>query len=373
MREAAASLRKAIVLRPDWAQPHVLLSRVLVAQGRPAEGIQHLSETLKTYPDNRLVRLSYARLLVAERKYGLALEEFRRLHKSDKDDREVHYAYAMMATQQSAWDEARPLWQSLRNDPKFRDEATYFLGQVEELDGNSALAIGLYKSVDKSHFRVDALIRAASLLADQDQLLAGRDLLAEARITEPERAEDIYLSELQMLQKAEADPEVILRLYATAIKAFPESNDLIYNRGLYYSDLGRFDAMEVDFQAVLARDEDHAESLNALGYMLADRGVRLDEALTYIHRAHKLRPDNAAILDSLGWAYYRKGDYQTALRYLREAVQASDQDDEIAAHFGEVLWISGEQAEARNVWRSALEVVPESKHLRAVMERFLSE
>jgi tetratricopeptide (TPR) repeat protein len=100
--------------------------------------------------------------------------------------------------------------------------------------------------------------------------------------------------------------------------------------------------------------------------------VRLDEALAYILRAHKLRPDNAAILDSLGWAYYRKGEYALALRYLRDAV-AADVDDEIAAHLGEVLWVTGQKDEAQSVWNEALETAPESRHLRSVMERFLSQ
>lgn len=370
--EAEASLRKAIEVKPEWALPRVMLSRTLAAMGRNAQGMRHLALAVEAYPDNRLLRLSYARMLVGEQDYDQALQQFRELYQRDPNDQESRYAYAMLSTQQSVWGEARSLWQELRNDPKFRDEATYFLGQVEELDGNPVKAIGLYRSVDKGDFRVDAVIRAASLMADQGQLTEARESLADARITEPERAEDLYVSETQLLQSAGAAPDVVLRLYDTALLAHPDSNALLYNRGLYFADLGRFQEMEADFKAVLARDNDHAEALNALGYVLADRGVRLDEALTYILRAHKLKPDNAAILDSLGWAYYRKGEFTLALKYLRQAV-SNGEDDEISAHLGEVLWVSGEQDEAQSVWRSALEAAPESPHLRAVMERFLQQ
>jgi tetratricopeptide (TPR) repeat protein len=311
-------------------------------------------------------------LLVGEQDYDKALEQFRELYKRDSKDHEVHYAYAMLATQQNAWEEARGLWQALRANSRYKDEATYFLAQVEELSGNTELAIGLYRSVGKGDFRVDAVIRGAGLLAESGRLDQAREEMAQARITHAERAEDLYVSETQLMQNAGVAADEVLSLYETALRAHPESNDLLYNRGLYFSDLARFEEMEADFRAVLARDQDHAEALNALGYMLADRGVRLDEALTYILRAHKLRPDNAAILDSLGWAYYRKGEYATALQYLRQAI-ARGADDEISAHLGEVLWVSGERNEARSVWQSALEAAPESPHLRSVMERFLRQ
>ncbi len=368
--EAETSLREAIKLRPEWAMPRVLLSRVLVARGRTAQGVRHLALAVAEYPDDKLMRLSYARLLVGERNYDTALEQFRELYERDSQDHEVHYAYAMLATQQSAWDEARRLWQELRGNSRYKGEATYFLAQVEELSGSTELAIGLYRSVGKGDFRVDAAIRGAGLLAESGRLDQAREEMAQARITHAERAEDLYVAETQLMQNAGVAADEVLNVYETALRAHPDSNDLLYNRGLYFSDLARFEEMEADFRAVLARDQDHAEALNALGYMLADRGVRLDEALTYILRAHKLRPDNAAILDSLGWAYYRMGEYATALQYLRQAI-ARGEDDEIAAHLGEVLWVSGERNEARSVWRSALEAAPESPHLRSVMERFL--
>jgi len=372
LAEAETSLREAIRLRPEWAMPRVLLSRVLVARGRTAQGLRHLALAVTEYPENQLMRLSYARLLVGEQDYDKALEQFRELYKRDSQDHEVHYAYAMLATQQSHWEEARGLWQALRANSRYKDEATYFLAQVEELSGNTELAIGLYRSVGKGDFRVDAVIRGAALLAESGRLDQAREEMAQARITHAERAEDLYVSETQLMQNAGVAADEVLSLYETALRAHPESNDLLYNRGLYFSDLARFEEMEADFRAVLARDQDHAEALNALGYMLADRGVRLDEALTYILRAHKLRPDNAAILDSLGWAYYRKGEYATALQYLRQAI-ARGEDDEISAHLGEVLWVSGERKEARSVWQSALELAPESPHLRSVMERFLRQ
>ena len=184
------------------------------------------------------------------------------------------------------------------------------------------------------------------------------------------RAEDLYISETQIMQKNGIEEQKILDLYSTALNEYPNSDNLLYNRGLFYADLRKFEKMEIDLQKLISRNQNHAQALNALGYTLADLGIRLDEALAYIMRAYKLKPDNPAILDSMGWAYYKRGDFSAALQYLRKAFSVS-KDDEISAHLGEVLWMSGEREEAKSIWRSSLKKKPESVHIKAVMQRFL--
>ena len=369
-QEAESSLREAIALDPERPQPRVLLSRVLVALGRTEQAIRHLAAAVKDYPDSRLLRISYARLLVSEQLFSEALQQFRVLYKQAPEDVEIAYGFAMLATQQEQWDEARSLWQALRNRLKYRDEATYFLAQVEEQADNTELALGLYRSIPPGEFKVDAVIRMSGLLADIDQLAEARQALAQARIAYAERAVDLYLAEAQVMQLAQASHEDVMALYRQAVSAHPDNNVLLYNRGLYLSQVGDYTRMEADFQAVLARDPDNVDALNALGYMLAEQNTRLDEAFDYVSRALAQQPDSPAILDSMGWVYYRMGDFANALKYLRQAV-AETPDGEISAHLGEVLWVSGRQDEARSVWREALREMPDSEELRAVMERFL--
>ena len=153
---------------------------------------------------------------------------------------------------------------------------------------------------------------------------------------------------------------------------YPDNLDLLYNRALYVVELGDFPWMERDLRRLLEKDPDHADALNALGYTLADRNERLDEAFAYIARALKLRPDSAAILDSMGWVLYRQGDLSGATSYLRRALALS-QDDEIAAHLGEVLWVSGQRADAQAVWRDGLEHTPDSDKIRSVIKRLQAD
>jgi len=360
--DAEVALRKALSEKPAWAEARVLLSRVLVANKRPKEALQILSEGVDLQPDSSLVRTSYARLLVAVGQYEEALKQFGELHRQNPDDVDTLYGYAMLATQQEAWDVARGLWQQLRAEPKFYAEATYFLAQIEETEGNAQLALGLYRSVNKGPLRVDAAIRAANLMREEGQTADARSLLQRTREDNPKRAVDLFLAEAQLLQLSKAPEHEVLEVYKEALGHAPGNPDLLYNRGLYYSETGRFAAMEADFRAVLQKDPKNVNALNALGYMLAEQNIRLQEARGYVRQALRLDPDSPAVLDSMGWVLYRLGELDAARDYLQQAY-AKDPDDEIAAHLIEVLWTAGDRQAARDLFKTASKKAPDSPHL----------
>ncbi len=134
---------------------------------------------------------------------------------------------------------------------------------------------------------------------------------------------------------------------------------------------GRIDILEKDLRTILAAEPDHSQALNALGYTLADRTDRHEEAYLLIKRALELSPDDFYILDSMGWVLYRLGRHQEAIEYLRKAMLVR-RDPEIAAHFGEVLWVSGDKKAAKEIWETALEETPddEEEELLNVIKRF---
>lgn len=370
--EAQEDLERALDARPEWPQARVLLSRVLVASKKPEEALAVLSAGVKLQPDNKLLRNSYARLLVANHRYDEALEQFRALHRLSPEDTEISYGFAMLATQQQVWDEARGLWQQLRKEPKYSAEATYFLAQIEENAGHDKLALGLYRSIDKGPLVADSAIRAARLLQEKGQLEQARELLRETRARQPKRAVDLFLAEAELLQSAKAPTETILALYDEALREHKDDADLLYNRGLYYSELGRYREMEADFRAVLAKNPQDVNALNALGYMLTQQNIRLQEARGYIEQALKLKPGDAAILDSMGWVLYRLGDLEGARDYLQQAY-AKDQDPEIVAHLIEVLWASGDRQAARRLLESVSEKIQGSAQLSTLRERLSTE
>ena len=157
--------------------------------------------------------------------------------------------------------------------------------------------------------------------------------------------------------------------YTKVLNAMPNETSVRYARALVAEKLGDLEMVESDLQTILEKEPANAQVLNALGYTLADRTTRYEEALKYIKRAIELEPDDPAVVDSMGWVHYRLGDYNQAIKHLRRANELS-KDPEIAAHLGEVLWVSGDKQGALEIWENSLKNNPDDKVLIDVMQRF---
>ena len=178
----------------------------------------------------------------------------------------------------------------------------------------------------------------------------------------------VYRSEAEILVRKDRLMDA-MSVYDVALQEFPENNDLLYARAMLAEKLNMLDVLERDLRDVLSREPNNADALNALGYTLADRTDRYEEALEFIKRAYELKPDDHYIVDSMGWIMYRLGRHDEALKYLRRAMELNN-DSEIAAHLGEVLWVMGDETAAREIWDTALETTPEDKRLLDVIKRF---
>ena len=176
-------------------------------------------------------------------------------------------------------------------------------------------------------------------------------------------------SESRMLN-ADSQYQESLELLTDGIEQYDEDPALLYSRALVAERLNQQELFETDLKKVIEVQPDNSHALNALGYFLVDRNLRLSEAEVYLEKAHELSPDDAAITDSLGWLYYRQGRYVDSLKLLRKAYAAFP-DAEIAAHLGEVLWVSGDQVEATKVWEEALQDAPDDDLLNSVMKKYI--
>ncbi len=145
-------------------------------------------------------------------------------------------------------------------------------------------------------------------------------------------------------------------------------SELLYARAMLADKMGAIEVLERDLRTIIEQEPENAQALNALGYTLADRTARYEEALELIKRALKLSPDDFYILDSMGWVLYRLQRFDEAIEYLEQA-RALRNDPEVAAHLGEVLWIKGERDAARDVWETALRDTPNDKKLLDVIKR----
>ena len=167
----------------------------------------------------------------------------------------------------------------------------------------------------------------------------------------PSDARSKLLAEAQLLREAKLW-SAAYDVLAKANEQFPNDPDLLYEQSMIAEKLGRFDDMERQLRRVIEIAPTYQHAYNALGYSLADRNIRLQEAHDLIQKALDLKPGEPFITDSLGWVEYRMGNRDEAVRLLRVAYQARP-DVEIAAHLAEVLWVSGQRDEARKILRDA--------------------
>jgi tetratricopeptide (TPR) repeat protein len=365
---AEREVRRVVKMSPDLAKAHVLLARVLIAQKQREGAKSVLREAAARFPKHRALNTAYGRLLVELEELEPAYKQFKRLRRLLPESPEILLSLGILAIQLERPNEARAHLLELWRQKKSSDEAAFYLGRVEERENRLKQAVDWYQKVagDK-RLRFDAQVRIARILAGQGELAKAREMLEVLRRELPGRSADIYLMEGGILSDT-AEPEVVLEHYDQALKSHPDSSDLLYARGLYASTHGELESAEQDLRRIIKQDENHADALNALGYTLADQTERYQEALGYIERALTLKPESPAILDSMGWVQFKLGDNEQALDYLRRAYEMLP-DGEIAAHLGEVLWVTGSREEARSVWQEALEREPENRYLLRAVER----
>jgi tetratricopeptide (TPR) repeat protein len=205
------------------------------------------------------------------------------------------------------------------------------------------------------------------VLSKQGQIDEGLEKIRNIQTTNPTDRVILIQAESEILTEAERLDEAM----AVYNKALADNNDpdLLYSRAMLAEKMGRLDALENDLKTILTDDPDNAQALNALGYTLADRTDRYQEAYELISRALELNPDDFYVLDSMGWVLYRLGRLDEAVVHLRRALEIRN-DPEVAAHLGEVLWVIGDKQAARKIWDTALQDTPDDARLLKVINRF---
>ena len=366
--EAMAVVDRAYEIDPASARIAILQAR-LRQRANDAEGaFGVLEEFLERVPESGTVRMAYARMLVDAKRYERARAEFEHLVAEEPENDDARYALGLLLVQTNRLEEATRQFKRLANRESRRDAAHYYLGRIAESQERYADAIGSYRRVRRGEHRLNAQIRVAVLLADGGEVEAARRHLHGVRSETTQEAVRIYSAEAGLLARFARYDEA-MEVYDASLEEFPGNPDLLYARGMLAAKMDRLDILERDMRAIIAREPDNADALNALGYTLADRTDRLEEAYALIKRAIELKPDDHYIVDSLGWVLHRMGRHREALVQLRRAMSINP-DPEIAAHLGEVLWVLGNKFEARAVWSTALEAAPDDEHLLDVIERF---
>ena len=366
LEQALQLARQAQAIKTDHISAAILEAILLTELEQPEQGLQRLHEALQQTPDNKRLRLQYARLLT-DSDLAKAQEQFQILADQTPRDTDLLFSLALVSRERGMLAEAEQRFSQLLASDKHRSAAHYYLGRIMEEKGDDDAALMHYLQVSPGPDFLPSLLQSTDLLVRTDRAQTARERLNEARRVYPKQAERLYLLEAEVLSK-HLKLEQASHLLSEGLQQTPNSIQMLYSRAMINEQLDQLGQLEQDLRTILKYDPNNATALNALGYTLADRTQRFDEALTLINQALQISPDDPAIIDSMGWVQYRLGNFEEALLRLRQAMRVLP-DHEIAAHLGEVLWVSGAQEEARTVWRQGLQLKPDSRIIRDTLQR----
>jgi tetratricopeptide (TPR) repeat protein len=362
---ALDKLDKLFDLEPYQPQA-ILLEAKIQLTVHAKKPFARLQRALRENPNDKRLRLQYARLLTAS-DMTAARQQFEIL--SDQSPRDGDLLLSLALINREVGDDlaAKAYLEQLLALEQQSNEAHFYLGRIAEDAGNPQEAVSQYMQVEDGREFLAANNRLGRILVAQGELQRSHAWFTEQRDKNPGRREQLYGLEADLLIQAGA-LDAAVRILNQALGETPTSTPLLYARSMLREQQGDLALMEKDLRAIIAGDPNNATAINALGYSLANRTERYTEAMTLISQALLLDPDEPAILDSMGWVLYRTGRYEEALDYLTRAYAAFP-DPEVAAHLGEVLWVTGDTDAATAVWRGALLTDPDHQILLSTLER----
>lgn len=361
-------LSKAHDMAPDNDDVALSYVNILQRMERTNDAITWLEQVLGDRDSNDFnLRLAYARLLYSAQRFDDARRQFEILVVAAPNNADVLYWLGNLYLQANRLNEAEAYFKRLVDlDGRFNN-AKYLLGRIAEERKEYDTASVWYESVQNGDYAFDARVRYGLLIGKRNSTDAALDYLRAI--------ETSTLTQENIITEAVAELLIEERRYADAMAVYDKAlenrynADLLYSRAMLAEKMDMLDLLEEDLRLILSKEPDHAQALNALGYTLADRTDRYQEALKLIEQALSLEPESYYFLDSMGWVLYRLGRHEEAVDYLRRAM-ALTKDPEIAAHLGEVLWVAGDKKGAKEVWETALKVTPEDAKLIDVIKRF---
>lgn len=402
--DALAALDAERRRNPDSRDLILTQGQLLQHMGQPGEA-RKVFEDYLAHHDDMDVRFALAGLAYDERDYATARREFEAVAAAGQHTEIALYYLGDIAARDKDMVRALAYFRQV-NGGRFQFDAqiniAHLLADAGQLD---AARSQLHQAaIQMPGRRLDFIITELDVLRDAGELATAKTLLADSMKLYPDDVQ-LLLAQAQLaslendyaltrsaLEKALAqvdNPDIRKQLILAGSEVLrganqgqaamglinrglvdaPNDNDLLYARAILAETLNLPEQSEKDLRSILARDPDNATALNALGYSLVDRNLRLTEAASLLEKALVLTPNDPAVIDSLGWLYYRKGDLPQALEFLRRAYSMND-DPEIAAHLGEVLWKSGDKSGAREIWGKALKKDPSHRVLNEVLEKF---
>jgi len=370
--EAGERAKEALEIEPDWIQPHLVYARAMLLAGDEEGAIDYTARLVGDDPDpDPEARLELAIMLLSAGRDDDALSQVNQILLEQPARTDALRLMAIINFRLDRLDAARADFQDLLKTGHYPMDALYYLGRIADRNSDLEEAVHYYSQVTHGNNAILSQRRAAGIIAqmgDDEEALA--HLAAFAQIN-PGHAVDMLQARAQLLATMERFPEA-LESYEQVVAYRPDSEGVYLGKAELLLRMGRLDDAIAVYRQSAKRWPDSATTLNALGYTLADRTDRYDEAQKLIGRAMDLNPGSAAIIDSWGWVLFRQGEYSEALIQLELAYEQF-RDPEVASHIVEVLWALERHDDAITTLENAELLFPDNQLLEGLRERLVAE
>ena len=368
---------RANQLRPNWEIAAIQQADILFSTS-PDQAISFYRSFLNDTPDANDACLNLARMLIKQSRFNEAKPELLKLSKLANSNPEILVVVGLLSLQSNEFSDAEKYFlQALNSNIKNKDPIYLYLGQIAEKNNNDAEAVNWYSKVQQpgekassqqaDHY-LDAKLSMANVMSRTQgadaaiQMLDDLENLSDAQLAQVITAQANLLAQAKRFQES-------YELLGKAVANMPNSNELIYDYAMAAERVQQFTVLETQLRKLIKIKPDFAQAYNALGYSFTERNIKLEEANKLIAKALELSPNDHYIMDSMGWVQYRLGNLDKAFECLNKAYNLQN-DAEIAAHLGEVLWKQGKQDEASKIWADTLKVSPDNDLLLKTIKRF---
>ncbi|WP_371317376.1 MULTISPECIES: tetratricopeptide repeat protein [unclassified Halomonas] len=354
---------------PESAALWLTKARLALESGDHRAAQRAAQQGLSLSPDDVRFILMLAQAEIRLNNITAAETQTNALLETHGGNQELRIALAQLYLEEGHSEPAYRLLQPLIGQDRIPNIAYFLLGAIAQSQGDIDNALLYYRQVRDGNEFLPARAAAARMLIDDDRLLDARAFLRIERMRHDTYFGDLVLLEVQLLDDLGMEQEAGA-LLDREITRTPDDTRLLYLRAMRGWEMGDLAAMERDLQQILRTEPNNPDALNALGYTLADLNIteRLEEARDLIERAYEADPDNPAIMDSLGWVYFRLGKLDDALAWLESAYSRLP-DQEVAAHLAEVLHALGRSDEARQTIARALRRADHHPQIDELLER----
>ncbi len=368
---------RANQLRPNWEIAAIQQADILFSSS-PDQAISFYRSFLNDTPDANDARLNLARMLIKQSRFNEAKPELLKLSKLANSNPEILVVVGLLSLQSNEFSDAEKYFlQALNSNIKNKDPIYLYLGQIAEKNNNDAEAVNWYSKVQQpgekassqqaDHY-LDAKLSMANVMSRTQgadaaiQMLDDLENLSDAQLAQVITAQANLLAQAKRFQES-------YELLGKAVANMPNSNELIYDYAMAAERVQQFTVLETQLRKLIKIKPDFAQAYNALGYSFTERNIKLEEANKLIAKALELSPNDHYIMDSMGWVQYRLGNLDKAFECLNKAYNLQN-DAEIAAHLGEVLWKQGKEDEASKIWADTLKVSPDNDLLLKTIKKF---